>query len=91
MQTCKLEQVVHYSKNMLSKRTAEKKSIIPKIEKIMSQRKMPTANYERLKSSLNSQESKHTSYNNKKKSGRTPSSKRTDEISNDLVEKTINS
>ena len=52
---------------------------------------MATANYEGLKSSLNSQESKHTSYNKKKKTGRTPSSKRTDEISNDLDEKTINS
>ena len=48
----------------------------------MSQRKMATANYEGLKSSLNSQESKHTSYNNKKITGRTPSSKRTDELSN---------
>ena len=52
---------------------------------------MATANYEGLKSSLNNQESRHKSYNNKKKTGRTPSSKTTDEISNDLDEETINS
>ena len=47
---------------------------------------MATANYEKLKSSLNGQQSRHASLERKKKTRLTPLSKRTDEKDNDSDE-----
>ena len=58
IQTCKLEQVVHSSINMISKRTAEK-SNYREDWKMLSQRNMATAYYDGLKRSLNGQQSRH--------------------------------